>query len=472
LGQVSSLADNADAVFDALVIGAGLAGSMAAARATSLGCSVVLVDAAPDPSAGGNTRLSGGSIHIAGAPLTAPPAELLAHIVDVTHGTAHPGLAAALSEHSGRALAWSIWHGVRVEAPTPEDDWRTILAPMRTFDDVHSWPGRGPQRALQALHAGVRNMGGQVAGGTQIRELLTSGASIVGGVTDRGVRIRARNVILADGGFQSDPELRKRYIGPVADRIFMRGAPSGRGDGLRMGLAAGAAAVNMSGFYGHCLHRDALSNDRLWPMPLLDGLLVDGILVGSDGRRIVDESIGGIAAANAGAKTSDPRSLWIVIDEAGWNAIEGQSGGTGQPAANPGLELRGAAIHRSTSVDQLATLLRLDQRTLSTTIAEYSQAAASGRLPELAVPRKAGGRPLKPPFVAIPTIPGITFTTGGLLTDASARVLGAGDRPIPGLFAAGGTAGGLQDGASGTYVGGLAPALVFGLLAGEAIARS
>lgn len=469
---MSASADIADAAPDVLVIGAGLAGSMAAARAASLGCSVVLVDAAPDPSAGGNTRLSGGSIHVAGVPLTSAPADLLAHIIEVTHGMARPELAAALAEHSGRALAWSMWQGVEVEPPSPEDDWRTILAPMRTFDDVHSWPGRGPQRTLQVLHATVRRLGGHVTGDTRIRELLRSGATVIGGVTDRGVRIEARNVVLADGGFQSDPELRQRHIGPAADRIFMRGAPSGRGDGLRMGLEAGATTVNMAGFYGHCLHRDSLTNDRLWPMPVLDGLLVDGILVGPDGRRIVDESMGGIAAANAGAKTSDPHSLWIVIDEAGWEAMAGRSGGTGQPAANPEVELRGGAIHRAESANELARLIRLDERTLVSTIAEYSDAAASGHLPEIAVPRRAGGRQLKPPFLAIPTIPGITFTTGGLLTDSSTRVLGPDERPILGLYAAGGTAGGLQDGASGTYVGGLAPALVFGLLAGEAAARS
>jgi fumarate reductase flavoprotein subunit len=464
--------DVADSAVDVLVIGAGLAGSMAAARAASLGCSVALVDTAPDPSAGGNTRLSGGSIHVAGVPLTTAPADILAHIVDVTHGTARPELAAALAEHCGRALAWSMWHGVEVEPPTPEDEWRTILAPMRTFDDVHSWPGRGPQRTLQILQATVRRLGGQVTESTRIQELLRSEATVIGGVTDRGLRIEARNVVLADGGFQSDPELRQRHIGPAANRIFMRGAPSGRGDGLRMGLEAGATTVNMAGFYGHCLHRDSLTNDRLWPMPLLDDLLVDAILVGPDGRRFVDESMGGIAAANAGAKTSDPRSLWIVIDEAGWEAVEGHSGGTGQPAANPEIELRGGTIHWAESAEELARLIRLDERTLVSTIAEYSDAAARGHLPEVSVPRKAGGRPLKPPFLAIPTIPGITFTTGGLLTDASTRVLGPDERPITGLYAAGGTAGGLQDGAAGTYVGGLAPALVFGLLAGEAVARS
>jgi fumarate reductase flavoprotein subunit len=45
------------------------------------------------------------------------------------------------------------------------------------------------------------------------------------------------------------------------------------------------------------------------------------------------------------------------------------------------------------------------------------------------------------------------------------------NRPIPSLFAAGGSAGGLQGGPRGGYVGGLSTALVFGLLAAEAAHR-
>ena len=60
---------------------------------------------------------------------------------------------------------------------------------------------------------------------------------------------------------------------------------------------------------------------------------------------------------------------------------------------------------------------------------------------------------------------------GGLLTDAEAKVLDIDGRPIPGLYAAGGTASGIQGGMSGgtacSYVGGLALALVFGVLAAE-----
>jgi succinate dehydrogenase/fumarate reductase flavoprotein subunit len=60
---------------------------------------------------------------------------------------------------------------------------------------------------------------------------------------------------------------------------------------------------------------------------------------------------------------------------------------------------------------------------------------------------------------------------GGLLVDGYARVLDLDERPIRGLFAAGGTMGGLHGGPRGGYVGGLSSALVFGLLAAEGADR-
>jgi succinate dehydrogenase/fumarate reductase flavoprotein subunit len=70
----------------------------------------------------------------------------------------------------------------------------------------------------------------------------------------------------------------------------------------------------------------------------------------------------------------------------------------------------------------------------------------------------------------MPVIPGITFTMGGVRISPACEVLDEMDRPIAGLYAAGGATGGLHGGPRGGYVGGLAAALTFGLLAAEAIA--
>ncbi len=65
--------------------------------------------------------------------------------------------------------------------------------------------------------------------------------------------------------------------------------------------------------------------------------------------------------------------------------------------------------------------------------------------------------------------PTITFTLGGLAVDVDGQVLDRDGKAVPGLYAAGADAGGLQD---YRYVGGLALGAVFGPRAAEAAIRS
>jgi fumarate reductase flavoprotein subunit len=74
------------------------------------------------------------------------------------------------------------------------------------------------------------------------------------------------------------------------------------------------------------------------------------------------------------------------------------------------------------------------------------------------------------PFMAIALMPGITYTMGGIAIDAQAQVLDAAGAPIPGLFAAGTTTGGLEGGRNVAYLGGLLKAGSFGLIAAERVA--
>jgi fumarate reductase flavoprotein subunit len=68
-----------------------------------------------------------------------------------------------------------------------------------------------------------------------------------------------------------------------------------------------------------------------------------------------------------------------------------------------------------------------------------------------------------PPFFAIPICAGITNTMGGIAVDEHSRVKRPDGSAIAGLYAAGGTTGGLEGGGALRYVGGLIKACVFGL---------
>src|SRR5690606_1225967 len=106
--------------------------------------------------------------------------------------------------------------------------------------------------------------------------------------------------------YQGNPDLFRRFIGPRPELVCQRGAGTGIGDGVAMAEAAGAALEGMGRFYGHMLHREALSNPNLWPYPQCDDLIAGALVVDSTGRRFIDEGVGGIVLANRFAAMDDP----------------------------------------------------------------------------------------------------------------------------------------------------------------------
>jgi succinate dehydrogenase/fumarate reductase flavoprotein subunit len=60
---------------------------------------------------------------------------------------------------------------------------------------------------------------------------------------------------------------------------------------------------------------------------------------------------------------------------------------------------------------------------------------------------------------------------GGVLVNGRSEALNRDEKPIPGLYAAGDTIGGLMGGNRGGYTGGLMQAVVTGILAGENASR-
>ena len=148
-----------------------------------------------------------------------------------------------------------------------------MLAPPAAIGAGLHWRGRGGDQMLRRLEALLAARGGRLLRGIRARDLIMERGGACGVVADtiEGRRaFRAAAVVISDGGFQGDPELLARWVTPRPERVLLRNAGTGRGDGLRMGIAAGAATRGLDGFYGHVQSRDALTNPRLWPYPTLD----------------------------------------------------------------------------------------------------------------------------------------------------------------------------------------------------------
>src|SRR5882757_532750 len=100
---------------DVIIVGAGMAGSVAACRATELGLAALLLDAADDSTGGGNTSLSGGGIHIARLSLNADPARLRRRILWGATGVVREHLADRICSMADGAMRWLLGQGVVLE---------------------------------------------------------------------------------------------------------------------------------------------------------------------------------------------------------------------------------------------------------------------------------------------------------------------------------------------------------------------
>jgi succinate dehydrogenase/fumarate reductase flavoprotein subunit len=213
-------------------------------------------------------------------------------------------------------------------------------------------------------------------------------------------------VVLATGGFQGDRELLREHVTPEADHVLLRANPWSTGDGLRLGLAAGAStSAGMGEFYG-----------RNMPAPPARVEERDFVRLSQLYARHADVS--------AGEETFETRT-WSEIDVVQWTA--------GRPGAR--------ATYR-------VPANRLGERVRDRTVAEMIDAA------------EAAGGPVErdPAAVAVEVRAGVTTTVGGLAVDRDARA-------ADGVFAAGADAGGVM---TGGYSSGLAAALVLGRAAAEA----
>ncbi len=464
--------------YDVVTIGGGLSGLVTACRAAQLGKKAAVLDQGTEERYVCSSRWSTGVINVMGRAILGDPEELYQAIIDGSGNTADPALARAIATNGKRAIEWLGAQGARfIQRGLQKDQpGQQVLAPPRRLQAGLDWEGRGADVLLRALEKQLIERGGAVVGGTKVEKLIIEGGACVGvEAVQNGQRTRvdAKAVVIADGGFPANPEMVAKYITPRADRVLCRAAPGAKGDGIRMAEAAGAKVGGLGKFYGHIHHKNAMSNAQLWPYPHLDAAAEIGILIGPDGKRFVDEGLGGVVMANAIAQLADPLSSFLIVDEAIWQA---EPKITATVPANPSMANAGGPDIAAPDIAGLAGKIGVPADALTATVKAHNDAVASGDYPKLEIPRSM--RRHKPmaiaqsPFRAVPLCAGITGTMGGVVIDAHAQAQAASGAPFPGLYAVGTPVAGLEGGPRAGYVGGLSKAFILGLLAGEHIAAN
>jgi tricarballylate dehydrogenase len=453
---------------DLLILGGGNAALCAAITAREAGLSVLIVESAPVHFRGGNSRHTRNlrCMHEAPADVLTdayPEEEYWQDLLKVTGGLTNETLARMVIRHTGTCRDWMKRNGVR---------FQPALGGTLHIARTNAFFLGGGKALVNAYYRSAEALGIEVSYDTEVVGLAIEGAHFKSATVMRhGVQheLRAKAVVAAAGGFESNMAWLREAWGPAADNFICRGTPYNMGKVLKMLLAAGAKQVS-DATQGHCVAVDARS-------PRFDGGIVTrvdcvslGIVVNSESRRFYDE----------GEDFWPKRyAIWgrLVAGQPGqiaFSIIDSKSMGKFMPPVYAPIKAR--------SLGELATLLELDPAALEQTVAEFNAAVRPGHFDHtvfddcstegLTPPKTHWARAIDTaPYYAYPLRPGITFTYLGVGVDERARMLLRDDTPCENIFAAGEIMAGNVLGKG--YIAGIGMAIgtTFGRIAGLEAAR-
>jgi fumarate reductase flavoprotein subunit len=460
--------------FDVIVVGGGGAGLSAAIEAKQAGASVMVLEA--DTRLGGATGASAGVFYAANTSVQKArgiedSAEaMFEYVMAINQWALKPDIIRHICEESGPAIEWLIGLGVKFP---PE---YLVCSGVENTPRGHPSEGAGHGIAERLInHAGV--LGIETALGVRVESLLVDGGRVTGVHAD-GMDLRAPVTILATGGFGNNPDMVRRLFPSAGQHYPWTWAvhdpvPFIQGDGIAMGEAIGAAVVGQDS--GLLLPTSGFGK-------FIEAFLPPWVMMVNDhGRRFVPEC----AAYTIVGYLIDEQPghhAWCVFDEA--TLIEASNDSSYLDPYNAGIttpiweeetlrkQAASGRIKTGDTLEVLAAACGINAAGLMEQVARYNADCDTGRDTsfEKETPKMFPVR--QGPFYAVEVKPAIIGVTGaGLDIDRKCRVLDQSGRAIPGLYAAGETAGVTQ---GKRYAGGgfsIGPAVVLGREAGRQAAR-
>lgn len=485
--------------YDVVVVGAGNAALCAAMAARENSAEVLILEKAAEEEKGGNSYFTAGGFRFCHTGVDDAAKDVLTDLSDaereqivlpvhdrnvfydalmkVTHHQADEDMAWQLIDGSRPAMVWLREHGVRFIPMFGRQSFQ-VDGKHHFYGGVNIEAVGGGAGLVEMELAHALRMGCEIRYSTGATDLIQDKNRRITGLKVRGPNgyedIACDAVVLACGGFESNPAMRAQYLGKGWDLARVRGTRHNMGDGIRMAIDIGARPFgNWSGC--HSVGWD-ISAPPYGDYEVLDNFQKHsypwGIMVNLKAERFVDEGEDlrnhtyvkfGREIMNQPFRTAiqifDQKTIPLLRDE---------------------YRIKQVTKYTANTMAELAAQLEIDPDALTKTVDDFNAACQPGEFNPsildgvttkgLAVNKTNWALPINEgPFEAFVTTTGVTFTFGGLRINKDGEVQDMSDRSIPGLYAAGELVGGLfyenYPGGSGLMAG-----AVFGKLAGESAA--
>ena len=454
-------APKASTAYDAIVLGAGPAGLITAITAHDLGIRVAVMEKKDRPD--GNAIFALGSVcgwgtrHQKEQGITDTADAFYAMMMDVSKQMGDPILNRVYTDNISAGIDWleadiGVKFGKIRPMPYPR-----LGRTCRVLGEGITGGGRLVEKLLEAC----KKRGIDILFQHKAIELLHDEHFAVTGVkvlTPDGQKsfLAKAGVCICTGGFSANPEMVDRYIGGWATRMVLRGSKSTTGENISLTMPLYTKFVNMDQFHSGPI----LGKTHVNPADVLNSGY--GVQVNTSGQRYMDENNTYVIKARTTAQMTLDNYAWVIVD----------SDCSVLDKVIPKFDRLNNPYGKADTIEELCKQVKLPVERVTAIVKAYNEAVEKGTLDQMNPPctYKKPHPIKKAPFYAVPFQGGMTATFGGPLINAKAEIQNLDGESIPGLYAAGNSAGGIF---FHNYAGGaqLGAALVYGRIAGAELAK-